>query len=194
MKKINFTIKVLISSISALDIAIGFTAPIMAIFFSNQVIGGSARVAGTAVAVDLLTRSIFRVPLAYYLDKQKGENHDFYSLVLGLFLISLSQFLYTTVTLPIHVYLIQAIMGIGGAFAFTPWYGLFSRHIDKRQEDFEWSIATALAGTGAAIAGYLGGVLVTYYGFKIVFIISGTVMLIGMFSTFLIKDKLRQHN
>ncbi|MCH7641063.1 hypothetical protein IID22_02630 [Patescibacteria group bacterium] len=53
--------------------------------------------------------------------------------------------------------------------------------MDKTHEDFEWSIAISLGGLGAALAAFVGGLLVNEYGFSILFIISGLLSFLGVF-------------
>lgn len=180
MPTINKFIKILISADLMFNVAAGFINPIFAIFLVGSIQGGSIRLAGTAVAIYWLTKSVLRVPIAYYLDKKRGEYDDFYSMVIGFLIFSLAHFLYLLASIPFHIYIIQLIMGIGGAFAFTPWYGFFTRHIDRHHESFEWSIAVSLVGFGMAIAGYLGGVIAEEFGFAPLFVISGTVSLLGV--------------
>jgi len=191
MPTINRVIKVLISADLMFNAAASFVNPVFAIFLVNSISGGTIKLAGTAVAIYWLTISILRVPIAYYLDKRSGEYDDFYSMVIGFFVFAISHYLYIFAETPNHIYLIQLLMGIGGAFAFTPWYGIFTRHIDKYHESFEWSISVSIVGLGIAGAGYLSGIIAESFGFAPLFLISGTVALIGVVMLFFIKSSLK---
>jgi len=172
-------IKILIGADLMFMTAVGFIAPVFAIFLVQSIENGSAQVAGTAVAIYWLTKSVLRVPLAYFLDKNKGEYDDFYSMIIGFSIFTVAHFLYLLAQTPIHIYMIQLVMGIGGAFAFTPWYGFFSRHIDRYHENFEWSVDVSLVGFGVAGAGFAGGYIAENFGFSPIFIISGVICLLG---------------
>jgi MFS family permease len=64
------------------------------------------------------------------------------------------------------------------AMALPAWMAIFTRHIDKGKEAFEWGMETSVIGTGAGIAGGLGGILVALLGFKMLFIfVSGFTIL-----------------
>ncbi|GAG17355.1 unnamed protein product, partial [marine sediment metagenome] len=173
MLTINKFIKILISSDFALQIGIGFVTPVFAIFLLNSIENGSAKLAGMAVAIYWLTKSILRIPLAYFLDKKRGEHDDFYTMIIGFFIVSLCYFLYLFAKIPIHIYAIQFLMGIGGALGFTPWYGFFSRHIDKHHENLEWSIEVSVVGFALSGAGLATGIIAEKFGFQPIFIIAG---------------------
>ena len=176
---INRFIKILISADLMFNTASGFITPIFAIFLVESIKGGSIQLAGTAMAVYWFSKSVLRIPVAYYLDKNRGEYDDFYSMLIGFSLYTVAHFLYIFARTPIHIYAIQLLMGIGGAFAFTPWYGFFSRHIDRYHENFEWSIEVSLVGFGIAGAGFATGIIAQRFGFVPIFVISGTISLIG---------------
>jgi len=125
--------------------------------------------------------------------KIKGEKDDFYSMVIGFAIYSLAHFAYLFVQTPLHVYLVQFLMGLAAAFAFTPWYGFFARHIDKNHESFEWGIAISMSGFGLAAASFAAGIIVDSFGFAPIFIISGTISLLGTIFLLLIRKKIKVH-
>lgn len=179
MLNINRIIKTLIGADLMFMSASGFITPVFAIFLIESIKGGSAQLAGTAVAIYWLTKSILRIPIAYYLDKNRSEYDDFYTMIIGFSIYTVSHFLYLFANTPFHIYAIQLLMGIGGAFAFTPWYGFFSRHIDKYHENFEWSLEISLVGFGISGAGFAAGFIAERFGFAPLFLISGTLSLMG---------------
>ncbi len=190
--KINKVIKVLVSTDSILEFAYGLVTPVFAIFIVESIQGGTAQVAGTAVAIYWLVKSVVRVPLALFLDKWEGETDDFYSMISGFFLYSVCLFLFNFASTPMHVYEIQFLTGIAGALAFTPWYGFFTRHIDKKREDFEWSVSVSVAGFGIALAGFLAGVIAEHLGFNYIFTIGGTLSLLATILLFFIGKNLKK--
>lgn len=193
---INKFIKILIGADLMFMTAAGFIGPVFAIFLTKSIEGGNIKLAGTAIAVYWLTKSVLRIPIAYLLDKKRGEHDDFYAMIVGFSIYTLAHFLYLFAKIPFHIYIIQAFMGIGGAFAYTPWYGFFSRHIDKHHENLEWSIEISLVGFGISGAGFATGIIAEKYGFSPIFIISGLFYLAGTILLLLIGKhiKIEKHD
>ncbi len=177
--KISHVVKVLVLSDFFINAGFSVFAPVFAIFVTKQVEGGTLAVVGFAAAIFQIFKSSLQIPIAKYLDKNHGEYDDFYSMVLGTFLIALVPFLYLFVTKASHIYMIQALYGIGASFAIPPWYAIFSRHLDKMQENVEWSLDSIAIGIGAATSAALGGILAEKFGFQFVFLLGGMLAIYG---------------
>lgn len=54
----------------------GLVTPILAIFIVQNIKGGDAQVAGIAVGIYWLVKSVLQVPLANWLDEVDGEIDD----------------------------------------------------------------------------------------------------------------------
>lgn len=175
--------------------ALGLITPIFAIFITDKIKGGSVEVVGFAAAIYWIGRSVFEVPIAKFLDRTKGEKDDLYFLMFGYFLCALVQFGYILSTLPWHIYLLQSIFALGAATAWPAWGALFTRHIDKGREGFEWSIEHVSFSLGSGITGALGGILVASIGFNITFVFAGIFALIGgLLPLIIYKDVKRGSN
>lgn len=177
--KINHVARVLIVSDFLTNAGFGFFAPIFAVFVTKQIAGGSLEIVGFASAIGQLCKSILQIPIARLLDKNHGEYDDFYSMVTGSVLVTITPFMYLVASQPFHLYIIQAIFGIGLAFAVPPWYAIFTRHIDPGQENIEWSFESVAIGSSGAIAAALGGVIAQRFGFEAVFIMAGVIAMWG---------------
>lgn len=194
MKSINKIIKIFIYSDLLVLSGFGFLAPIFAIFIKQQIMGNSTEIAGFAAAIYWLIKSALQIPIGLYLDKNHGEKDDLCFVVIGLILAALAPLGFIFASSPWHIYLWQSLYAIGMALAFPAWLAIFTRHIDKDREAFEWSLYNTSTGIGLGIAGALGGILASAFGFKIVFIFVSTLALIGallpIFSYKHLKDKL----
>ncbi|MBI4158186.1 MAG: MFS transporter [Candidatus Yanofskybacteria bacterium] len=177
--KINHVIKTLVLSDFFVNAGFSVFAPVFAIFVTQQIQGGSLQVVGFAAAIVQIAKITLEIPIAKFLDKNHGEYDDFYSLILGSFLIAMVPFLYLIATEVKHVYLISALYGTGIAFIVPPWYAIFSRHIDKLRESFEWSLDSVAIGLAAAGAAAAGGILAQKFGFNFVFLIGGIFAIFG---------------
>lgn len=178
---VNHVIKTMVWSDFYLETGLALFAPIFAIYVTGNITGGTLAAVGFAAALPQIFKIALEVPIAKYLDKNHGEYDDFYSMVLGSFLLSLTPFLYLFASSINHIYIISSIYGIGLAFFVPPRFAIFSRHLDKERENIEWTFKSIAVGIGAAGASAVGGVLAERFGFSFVFVIAGIVAIIASF-------------
>jgi MFS family permease len=191
--KINHVVRTLILSDFFINSGFSVFAPIFAVFVTNQIQGGSVQVVGFATAITQIFKVGLQIPIARYLDRNHGEYDDFYSLVCGSVLCATVPFMYFFASSAMHIYIIQAIYGIGLAFAVPPWFAIFSRHLDKMHTNIEWSFESVAIGVSAAGAAALGGVLAAKYGFQQLFIIGGLLAIFGASLQIRIFRDLKKH-
>ena len=160
--------------------AYGLIGPIFAVFVTNQVAGATIATAGFAATINLLVRALLQMPIARYIDRHKGEKDDFIFMVAGSTLISIVPFAYFFVSTPLHLYLAQVVLGIGGALANPGWFAIFTRHIDKNKEGTEWTLENVGVGLAAAGTAAIGGLLAQRFGFHNLFLIVGVLSLLGL--------------
>ena len=179
--KINPVIRVLVVSdllgLSGLTLIL----PLFAVFFSNRIQGGNVEVAGIAYTVYLLTKSFTQLPLAYILDKTKGEIDDFNLMFLGSIIISFIPIFYLFIKTPLHLYLVQFIFGFGQALTFPSYMAIFTRHIDRDEEGTEWGFYYTVIDLAGAAAMAVGGAIAYNMGYKPFFI---TISLLSLASSF----------
>lgn len=193
LKSINRVIKILVISDFFLNCGWGLLSPIFALFIVQKITGDvveGAKVAGFAALSYWIIKSILQIPIGHYLDKNHGDKDDFLFLVSGMFLAGLVPFGFLITSLPWHIYILQGVHAIAMAMAFPPWLAIFTRHVDKGREAFEWSIESTSIGFGAGIAGAIGGILVSLFGFELVFIIVGSFTIFSTLQLFLIHKQM----
>lgn len=157
----------------------GLINPILAVFFTDRIIGGSVAVAGLASTIYFFSKSILQVPVARFIDSKRGEWDDFWVMVIGSLLISLSAFLFVFVRYPWHIYLIQMVSAIGASLATPSWLAIFTRHIDKTHASLEWSLYYTTTDLASALTAGIGGFIASSMGYKSLFIIVGIASLLG---------------
>ncbi len=177
--KINPVIRYLVFADFFVNAGFSVFAPILAVFITKQISGGSIETVGFAAAIVQITKIAIELPVARILDKNHGEYDDFISLIFGSTLIALVPFMYLMASQVFHLYIISAVYGIGIGFTVPPWYAIFSRHIDKFQESLDWSLDSISVGLAAGGAAALGGVLAQRLGFHWVFVIGGLLAILG---------------
>ena len=189
-KSINKVVKLLVLSDFAFLFGWGLISPIFAIFIVGHIQGGDVKVAGIAVGIYWLLKSLLQIPIGNYLDKNHGEKDDFYFLVIGTLLASLAPLGFIFAILPWHIYIFQALHAIGAALALPAWCGIFTRHIGKGKEAQSWALDSSALGIGAGISGIIGGIIAKTFGFLPLFIGVSVLGLIATILCFLIKKDL----
>lgn len=190
LKSVNKVIRVLILSDAVLITGLGFVAPIFAIFIANNIQGGDVRVAGFAASIYWITLSLVLIPFGRYLDRKLGEKDDLSFIIIGNALAAFAVFGYIFAYLPWHIYFLQAVYAIGMGMNIPGYTAIFTRHIDKGKEALSWSIRAALVGIGAGIAGSLGGLIAHRFGFDVLFIGIGILLLLSASLPLLIQKEL----
>ena len=174
--------------------AFGLIAPIFAIFSSETIAGGSIFKASLASTVFLIVKSLLQLPISRSIDKNKGEVDDYWTALTGTYIIAIVPFLYFFIQTIPQLFFVQVIYGIGSALAFPGWISMYTRHLDKGHESFEWSLYSTTISVATAITAALGGYLVQHYGFRSIFLMVGTIALTGASVLLLNKNKiLRRH-
>lgn len=192
-KTISKIVKFLIASDFFLNLGWGLLSPIFALFVLEQITinnpAKAAEVAGFAALFYWITKSFIEIPIGRFLDKHDGEKDDFWFMTLGLLIVAFVPLGYLISTEPWHIYFFQVVHAIGMAMALPSWLAIFTRHIDKGKEAFEWSMETTSISMGAGIAGGIGGILASMLGFRILFIfVSGLTMISALLYLFIRKD------
>ncbi len=170
LKSINKVIKVMVFSDLILNSGWGLVGPILAIYIVGTIEGGNVQVAGIAMGIYWLGKSVLQIPIAHFLDKNHGEKDDYYALIGGTLLASLTPIGFIFATLSWHIYILQGIHALGMAMAIPSWSAIFTRHIEKRREAFCWSLDSSALGLGAGVASILGGTIAGVFGFTPLFI------------------------
>jgi len=187
---LNKIIKVLILADFVLLTGFGFILPVFAVFIVQYVQGGSVMIAGLASSVYWIILSLILIPVAKYLDKNHGEKDDLCFISIGTTLGAIAVFGFIFAYLPWHIYLLQGLYAIGMGINIPGYTAVFTRHIEKGKEALSWSTRAALIGVGAGVAGALGGVVVHFFGFQILFLGVTILLLISAVLPLLILQEL----
>ena len=178
--RLNQVILIIIFAEFLFTAASGLITPLFAVFILDNIEGSALTVIGFATAIYWVTKSILQLPIARQLDKNHGEIDDYYSMLGGVFLMVLIVYTYYFIHHVWQVYLLQFLAGVADAFVVPPFYAIFTRHIDKGKEAFEWALFSSFSmGAGSALGAVLGGVLGTIAGFRSVFPVVGILSFVA---------------
>jgi len=179
----NPIVKILIASDAFIFFGLGLIGPIFAVFIINHLAGGSLSAAGTASAIYLVTKALFQLPVARFTDREPAQLREFWTLVVGYFMITLVPFFYLYITTVSGLYLAQFFYGLGSALAFPGWMSIFTKFADHEHAGFSWSAHNTTILLSTAAAGAIGGYIGEFYGFTPLFLGVGIMVFLGFFAT-----------
>jgi MFS family permease len=164
----------------------GLIEPILAIFFKENLIGGTIFAAGIASTIFIVTRSIIQLPFSRYVDDHENKVRW---LIIGTFIIATVPCIYIFSKSIIHIYAAQVIYGVGAGLAYPTWLGLWSINLDRKHESFEWSLYSTLTGLGTAATAAIGAAIAEFFGFRYTFAMVGIMALVGCAILFWLEKK-----
>lgn len=177
---VNHVILTLVLSDFLVISAPGLLSPIIAVFLTTQIAGGTLATVGFATTIFWVIKSVVQVPVAHYADNRRGEADDFAMMLVGSCLASVVPLLYYFFANEVwHVFALEALNGIGYAMMVPTYLAIFTRHIDKYKEGTEWTLHSNAVGLGFAAAAGLGGLMAERYGFRVIFLLVSATMFLG---------------
>lgn len=181
----NHTLKLLIISDIFVFSGLGLISPILAIFIKDNLIGGTIAAAGVASAIFAVTHAILQIIFAHIFYPKDRR----WMLLLGTFIMILVPIGYIFSTSIYHLYFVQFIYGISAAFAYPSWSSFFTSNLEKGKRGFQYAIYNSSVSAGTALTAYLGALIAEIYGFEIVFILTGSLALLGLLVLFKLEKK-----
>ncbi|MDD5251493.1 MAG: MFS transporter [Patescibacteria group bacterium] len=189
--RFNPVIWVLIYSDFLIIAATGFLSPILAVYLTDQIRGGSLTVVGIATAIYWIVKSVLQVPVSLYVDRSRSNLTAYSVMVVGSFVSSVVPLLYFFFAREVwHVYMIQAMAGVADAFMVPTWLALFTKHVDRHKEASEWAAYSNASGIGFALAAAIGGTIAERFGFRIIFLLVSACAFVGTLLLFVIRHRL----
>lgn len=166
---LNKQLKILIWGSGLWYLGEGMLGPLFAIF--GKKIGGSILDISWAWAIYLIIIGILVIFIGDISDKASKEK----LMVVGYGINAIFTFLYLAISKPIHLFFVQSGLGIAAALTIPTWMALYAKHNNKERSGLTWGIATGLNRIIAGIALLLGGLIVTYFSFNVLFITMGII-------------------
>jgi len=177
---INKTIKILLLFLFAINTGAALYMPFFAIFVTKYIVGATLVTIGVSSALYSITKSLVQIPTAKRLDAHPGEKDDFFIIICGAICGIIYSFAFLFINHIWQLNLVQIFAGIGDACTMAAYYAIFSHHIDKESQGFEWSLFSVGGMTiSAAIGGLIGGLIAEKFGFHSLFIFAGILNIIG---------------
>lgn len=162
----KFDVKILLLASIFAAIPAGLIGPIYAIFV-NQ-IGGDILAASVSWSIFSLVLGVLILVFGLLEDDKLNKKA---MVVIGYSIMAIGNLGYLFVSNVFQLFIVQAVLGIGGAVLTPAWDAIYSMQVDKKKGSSQWAYwegGTRIVFSAATI---VGGVVVTLYGFNALFIL-----------------------
>lgn len=145
--------------------AAGMLTPIYAIYV--QKIGGDIIEAAGAWTIFSIVSGVLTILFGRLTDKVREPE---YFIVAGFFVAAAGYFGYTLVQNPLHLFIVQIVLGVSVALMTPAHDALYTEHLDGGRFASEWGFWEGMWNITEAVTAFIGGLIVASFGFKILFI------------------------
>ncbi|MEK7181425.1 MAG: MFS transporter [Patescibacteria group bacterium] len=170
MGGINPKVKILLYADAIWYFGDGMLGPLFAVF--TQRIGGDILEITWAWATYLMAGGLLTILVGKISDEKIKKEK---LLVLGYALNAVFTFSYLFVSTSAQLFLVQIGMGVAVALATPTWNAVYAKSEDKKIAGLEWGLADGLAQFLSGVAVVIGGLLVSRFSFKALFLVMGIV-------------------
>lgn len=152
----------------------GMFGPFFAVF--TERVGGSILDVGWAEALYLFCTGIGIIFVGRMSDR--GVSKEWLAF-LGYALNAVLSFAYLLVHTTTGLFLVQFGLGIALALASPTWSALFAKYENKKEDGSTWGIANGDQYIARGLAVLLGGAMIYYASFPVLFIVIGCVQIVA---------------
>lgn len=152
--------------------------PVFAIFVT-RLPGGNVELAAGAVSAYMLVRVIVELIGGKVISKSR-ESVKLTVTILGMVIMSVAYVSLAFADSTDKVFVFYSILAFGLGLASPAKNSLFSAHLDKNKEPFEWGLMDAAVFLGMAVTAVVGGFIAQNYGFKYLFFLAAGLNTLGI--------------
>lgn len=178
LNNVNKHIKLLLLSSYLWYLAEGLFGPLYAIF--TERIGGNILDITGAYAVYMIVAGILYMFVGKIADKHSMEK----MMVAGYAIYAAGTFGYLLVDTPLKLFMLQALLGAAIALATPTWNALYSKHLDEGKFGEEWGLSDGGPSIISGVSILIGGIIITYADFTVLFLLMGLIQTISTIVTF----------
>jgi len=172
----NKSLKILILINAVFLLGASMFPPIFALFVEE--IGGNAFTAGSIWATFAIGTGFLMLIISRYGDKLKERE---YLVAAGYIFRCLAWLGYFFVNSLWQLYFLQLILALGESFGTPAFLGIYSEHLDKGRHIRQWGVYTSFTIIIGGVAAFLGGAIVSQFGFRVLFLVMTSLSALAFF-------------
>ncbi len=161
----------------------GMLGPLFAVFAEK--VGGDILEITWAWAIYLFVTGLLVMLIGKISDNKISKKK---LMVAGYALNAIFTFGYLFVSSTWHLFIVQAGLGMAVALAAPTWESLYAQYEDKKHAGYTWGLADGESRLFTALAIVIGGLIVTFFSFRALFLVMGVIQVIAtIYQTQLLK-------
>jgi MFS family permease len=168
--------RILLSASIICNFAFGLFGPLYAIFAER--VGGDILSVSGAWAVFALVNGTLTIAFGRMGDRRLNKRLMVFA---GYCILAFGSLGYFFVETAVALFMVQAILGLGNAIIEPAWDALYSMFLERGRESFQWSLWSGGTNIVLAAAAVCGGIIVTLYDFKALFLLMFGVNMVSAF-------------
>jgi MFS family permease len=157
----------------------GMLGPLFAVL--TQRVGGNILDITWAWAVYLAVTGVLIILIGAYSDRLAANQGREKLMLLGYGLNAVFTFGYLFVASPLHLFIVQAGLGVAMALSVPTWLALYDEHSSDEKDGFIWGLQGGEQRLISAAAILIGGFIVTTFSFDALFITMGGIQILAFF-------------
>lgn len=153
---------------------VGLLSPIYALYVLD--INGDEFIAGASWSLYLITAGL--IMLLFSKKEDLAKSHKPF-LVSGYFIAALSTFMYLIINSVPQLFILQIVHAVGIGLLTPSLRAAYTQLQDSKQKAHEWALFDGGLFVLQGIAAFIGGTLLSLFGFTSLFIFMGSIQLLS---------------
>ncbi|MDQ3008698.1 MAG: MFS transporter [bacterium] len=184
--------QILLISHSLFWLATNLVSPFLSIFFITEMTDVTVSEVGIASLIFYLSFGVLGPVMGFISDRIDGLKDELVFVIFGYIARGVLFMLFALASNAWHLYMFQFFLGAFRAVAGPADKVLYSKYLEGRQSATMWGIDESLINIFAALGAGVGGYLVSIYGFRYVFVLTGAVTIVAGLVNFPLLNGMRQ--
>lgn len=178
--------KSLIAINVSIIVANAFLTPLWGAF--SHYLHGNVQTGGNAIGIFLIVVGICTWIAARI---EQALHREEWFMVTTALLMSVCYAAYLFIDQPWQLYVIQAALGLCGAFQVPALYSLYNRYMAKSKATLHWGIWNGFYNIGMGVAALVSAFIAAHYGFHTVLIVLFVISLSSVILTLIAMPKMK---
>lgn len=160
--------------------------PILSIFIVQEVPGATVETAAFGFSFYLLSRVAASL-IGSKFSSHARDSRKIFMIIYAILILNIAYILMAFSRSVITIYMFYIIIGLGIGLASPIRATLFSAHLDKNKETFEWALLDSIILIGIAVCSILSGIIIRDYGYATLFLLATFFNFLSIFPYFAYK-------